>query len=168
MLKNRNRTLLEVDTGILVLAFLATGFALPLHNWSLTAADWLKGIWAAAAFAVLSYLHMYRSLDRALDYDEANAQKMIFRGYLTRYVVFAAVLIAAAVTGTVNPLILCLGYMFFVKVAAYIQPYTHKFYNFLFHEQDPVPEPLADLPELVDDRGEGGEKIEKAKEVKQL
>ena len=54
------------------------------------------------------------------------------------------ILILAAVTKRLNPLVLCLGYLFFMKVAAYMQPYTHKFYNFIFHEEDPVPEPLVE------------------------
>ena len=149
-LKSKNRTLLEVYTGILVLAVLAAvvGLLLPYQSggtaWKVQRGGFEAAVWAAAVLTVLSYLHMYKSLDRALDYDEGNAQKLIFRGYLIRYVAIAVILVLAAVTGWLNPLILCLGYLFFMKVAAYMQPYTHKFYNFIFHEEDPVPEPLVE------------------------
>lgn len=36
-----------------------------------------------------------------------------------------------------------LGYMT-MKVAAYLQPFTHKLCNMFFHETDPVPEPLPE------------------------
>lgn len=34
-----------------------------------------------------------------------------------------------------------------MKVAAYIQPFTHKLCNMLFHETDPVPEPMPEETE---------------------
>ena len=146
ILKKSNRTLLEVYTGVLLLLLpaMAVGMLLPQERLNITRADWMKSIGAAAVLTVLSYLHMYRCLDRALDCDEGNAQKLIFRGYLTRYAATAVLLILTAVTGWLNPLILCLSYLIFMKVAAYMQPYTHRFYNFIFQEKDPVPEPLVE------------------------
>lgn len=147
-LKNKNRTLLEVYTGVVVLAILATivGSLIPGEVWKhiIQAGGFYKATWAAAALAMLSYLHMHRSLDRALDFDEGNAQKLIFRGYLIRYASVALILILAALTGWLDPLILCLGYLLLMKAAAYMQPGMHRFYNFIFHEEDPVPEPLIE------------------------
>mgnify|MGYP003414718552 CR=1 FL=1 len=34
-----------------------------------------------------------------------------------------------------------------VKVAAYLQPFTHKLCNKLFHETDPIPQPMPDEEE---------------------
>lgn len=149
ILKNRNRTLLEVNTGILVLTILVIGLGLllPVEHLGLTKYHWCGGIGLAAALDVLSFWHMYRCLDRALDYDEENASKMIFTGYLTRYLVFGLVLIVASVSGIVNPLLLCLGYLLMMKIAAYLQPYTHKFYNWIFHETDPVARPVEEIKE---------------------
>ena len=151
ILKKSNRTLLEVYTGVflLLLPAMAVGMLLPQERFNITRVGWMKSVGAAAVLTVLSYLHMYRCLDRALDYDENNAQKLIFRGYLTRYAVTAVLLILAAVTKWFDPLILCLGYLVFMKVAAYLQPYTHRFYNFIFHEKDPVPEPLTEEKEVT-------------------
>jgi len=36
-----------------------------------------------------------------------------------------------------------------VKVAAYLQPFTHKLCNKVFHEVDPIPEPMP--VEEIDD-----------------
>ena len=135
---------------MLVLAAVAAvvGLLLPYQSggtaWKVQRGGFEAAVWVAAVLTMLSYLHMYRNLDRALDFDEGNAQKLIFRGYLIRYVAIAVILISAAVTGFIDPLILCLGYLIFMKVAAYMQPYTHKFFNFIFHEEDPVPEPLVE------------------------
>ena len=52
-------------------------------------------------------------------------------------------MIVISVTETLNPLVFFLGYMS-LKVTAYLQPITHKLCNRLFHETDPVAEPLAE------------------------
>lgn len=51
-----------------------------------------------------------------------------------------------SVTEVLDTLIVFLGYMS-LKVTAYLQPFTHKFYNRLFHETDPVPEALPEEAE---------------------
>ena len=39
-----------------------------------------------------------------------------------------------------------------LKAGAYLQPLTHKFYNFIFHETDPVPQPFVDEePEVYEE-----------------
>lgn len=102
-----------------------------------------KSLWFGILFAFASAVHMYRSLDRALDYGEKEATKMIFRSYLVRYVLFAAILFIIMVTEVMNPLVVFLAYMG-LKVTAYLQPLTHKLYNKMFHETDPVPEALPE------------------------
>lgn len=146
MLKNRNRTLLEVNTGVLFWAVItvAAGMLFPLQSWGLTRLEWCICICTAALLVVISMLHMQRCLERALEFDEGTATKLIFRGYLIRYISFAVVLIIVALADVLNPLILCLGYLLIMKVAVYSQPFTHKFYNRLFHETDPVPEPVEE------------------------
>lgn len=146
MLKNRNRTLLEVNTGTLFWAViaLALGMLLPLQSWGISRLEWCLCICMAALLVVISMIHMQRCLDRALDFDEGTATKLIVRGYLIRYVCIAAVLITATLADILNPLILCLGYLLMMKIAVYSQPFTHKLFNKLFHETDPVPEPLEE------------------------
>ena len=145
-LKNRNRTLLEVNTGVVFWAIPATAacLPLPLQSWDLSRWEWCFCIWTAALFVIISLMHMQRCLDRALEFDEGTATKLIFRGYLIRYVSFAVILIAVTVADIMNPLVLCLGYLLMMKMAVYSQPFIHKLYNKLFHETDPVPEPLEE------------------------
>ena len=92
---------------------------------------------------------MYRTLERAMAVG-ADASKLMTRGYLFRYGMIAFVLILISLTEMLNPLIVFLGYMS-LKVTAYIQPFTHKLCNILFHETDPVPEAL---PEEAAQEGE--------------
>ena len=152
MLRRINRTILEVQTAIVFWAVMAViaGMFLPLESWSVSRLDWCLGIATAAVFGMVSILHMYRRLDRGLDLDEKNATKVITAGYLMRFIAFAVVVIVTAVTGVLNPLILCLGYLFILKVAVYSQPFTHKLYNKLFHETDPVAEPVEEEVEATE------------------
>lgn len=148
-LKKANRTLLEMWTGILFVgivcqlagAFLAKDQIL-----------YAKSLWFGILLSIAGTVHMYRTLDRALDLDEKSASKVIFRGYMIRYVLIVAVLSAIMVTGVLNPLIVFMAYMS-LKVTALMQPLTHKIYNKLLHETDPVPMPEAE--EAVSGEGAG-------------
>ena len=106
-------------------------------------------LWFGFAFAFAASIHMYRTLERAMAVG-ADASKLMTRGYLFRYGMIAFVLILISLTEMLNPLIVFLGYMS-LKVTAYIQPFTHKLCNILFHETDPVPEAL---PEEAAQEGE--------------
>lgn len=101
-----------------------------------------SSLWFGVLFAVISSIHMARTLDKALPSGEAAA-KIITRGYVFRYLVVIMVLAVVSVTNVMNTLIVFLGYMS-LKITAYLQPFTHKFYNMLFHEADPVPTALPD------------------------
>ena len=149
ILKNKNRILLELNTAILfwMLSAVLAGAALPLDMWEFTWIDWTLGIVTAAIMAMISVRHMYRSMDRALDFDEGTATKLIFRGYLTRYLAVGLIVVITALAGLINPVLLCLAYLLIMKVAVYSQPFTHKCYNRLFHEEEPDAEPLAEEQE---------------------
>lgn len=99
------------------------------------------GLWLGVLLAAASAFHLYRTLDRGLDYDANTASKVIFRGYVIRYLAFAAILVMVMLTEVLNPLVVFMGYMS-LKVTALIQPITHKLCNKLFHETDPIPQAL--------------------------
>lgn len=130
ILKKINRTVLEMYIGILAWGVVCCGvglfFAEDAVNYSLS-------IGFGVLLAMVSTFHMYRTLDRALDYDGKAATNIIFRGYLTRYVLFAVILFILMVTEVLNPLVVFLAYMG-IKVTAFIQPITHKLCIKLFHE----------------------------------
>lgn len=100
-------------------------------------------LWFGILLAAVSALHLYRTLDRGLDYDEKTATKLIFRGYTIRYVSVALILLIIMTTDVLNALVVFMAYMS-LKVTALIQPITHKLCNKLFHETDPVAQALPE------------------------
>lgn len=138
-LKEMNRALLELDLGILFCGAVCqlTGMWLTGHKGLYSAALWL-GI----ALALVATWHMYRTIDRAMDLGE-GATKVMVANNMLRYAVLAICLGIIMITNVLNPLIVFLGYMM-MKVAAYIQPFTHKLCNKFFHETDPVPEAMLE------------------------
>ncbi|MDL2301607.1 ATP synthase subunit I [Lachnospiraceae bacterium OttesenSCG-928-D06] len=137
-LRQKNRTLLEMQAGILfwgvvcqiVGAFIVTN---PYF--------YMSSLWFGILLALVSSVHMYRSLDTALDME--NPQKMITRGYMIRYVALIVILGIIMWTNVLNPLVVFMAYMG-LKVAAFIQPFTHKLSNKVFNETDPIPMPMEE------------------------
>lgn len=102
-------------------------------------------LWLGVVLALVTVLHMYRTLDRALDLG-ADATKAVTKANLIRYGCIVIIFGIVLATGVLNPLITFMGLMS-LKVAAYIQPFTHKLCNKFFHEVDPVPQPLMEEEE---------------------
>lgn len=138
-LKKKNRILLEMHIGILAFGVLCQIMGAFLAK---DQGYYARSLWFGIAFAICASIHMYRNLDRALWYG-ADASKLVMRGYLFRYAMVLIVMVIICVTEVMNPLVVFLGYMS-LKVTAYMQPITHKFCNKLFHETDPIPEPLEE------------------------
>ena len=148
LLKRINRTVLEVDMGIVFLGILlqVIGFILNrcggagrLAEMFLRDTSYLKGCFSMALGSVLAMVcvsNMYRCIDRALDLNEADAQKVMTNGYIFRYFSLAVVIGICALTGILNPLLVILAY-FSLKIAVYLQPLSHKLCNLIFHESDP-------------------------------
>ena len=138
-LKEMNRALLELDLGIIF-----CGMVCQLAGIWFTGHKGLFSIslWLGILLALLGTWHMYCTLNRALDLGDGAARVMV-TGSMLRYAVLAIILGIVMITDVLNHLIVYLGYMM-MKVAAYLQPFTHKICNMFFHETDPVPEPLPD------------------------
>lgn len=138
-LKRADRTLLEMHTGMLLYGIVCQVAGAFLAKDQLRYAS---SLWFGILLAVTGSIHMARTLDRALT-DSGSAAKMITRGYVFRYLMVAVILAVISVTDVMDTLIVFLAYMS-LKITAYLQPFTHKFYNMLFHETDPVPQALPD------------------------
>ena len=138
-LKKINRTVLEMTLGILFLGVLAQIIGAFIVKDKMMYAG---SLWLGVLLALAATYHMYRSLDRALDQPEKTAQKMIFRGYILRYVILIFILLVLMKTEVMNPLIFFFSYVICMKVTAFLQPITHKLCNKLFHETDPIPQAI--------------------------
>ena len=132
-LKKINRTVLEMDLGILFLGVSAQIIGAFIAK---DEAMYAKSLWFGVLLALVSTYHMYRSLDRALDQPEKTATKMIIRAYVLRYVMLIFFLLVMMKTGVMNPLIFFFTYVICMKVTALC--------NKLFHETDPIPQAMPE------------------------
>ncbi|MCR4617812.1 MAG: ATP synthase subunit I [Lachnospiraceae bacterium] len=133
-LKKRNRTVLELWTGMTLVGIICEIFVL-IFSQSKGMAS--ASLWLGVVLGFASSIHMYKSLDRALDFPEAAAKKKIVFSYSIRYAVVIAVFAIICITDFFNPLLVFLGYMT-LKIGALIQPQTHKLYVMLFHEKETI------------------------------
>lgn len=117
-----NETLTELFAGIGAAAVLFQGTVVWFVKDRLS---YSVGLWIGAVLAAAMAWHMWRTLDSALELGEAGAQKLMRRQSALRYGVVILVLVFLMLTETANPLSAFLGIMT-LKVAAYLQPITHK------------------------------------------
>lgn len=117
-----NKTLIELLIGILLFGIICqivgAVFVKELASYS-------SGLWIGIVTAMATAVHMYKSLDRALDLDAGSASKKIQVQSIIRYVFIVIIMGITMVNGYTNPLAAFLGIMG-LKVAAYLQPFTHK------------------------------------------
>lgn len=86
------------------------------------------GLWVGVGTAVFYAWHMWSVLNKALDLPAEAAQKMIRLKALLRYGIVVLIMFVCCEIPMLNPLATFLGIMT-LKVAAYIQPFTHKVIN---------------------------------------
>ena len=134
LLKKRNRTVLEMFIGTVFygLVIQAAGIFIAKSQ-----PVFAMSLWLGIGLSLLATIHMYRTIDMALDFDEETAGKLMRRGYIIRYVVLYVVMAFLCFTEVLNPLVTFLGYMS-LKGTVYLQPFTHKLCNKMFHETDEV------------------------------
>lgn len=132
-LREINRTVLEMELGILELGILFQIGSVFFPGERLARA---VSLLIGSLMAGFSVIHMFRTLDRALDLDEKTAGKAIYQGYLIRYVAVVVIILGTILTNWLNPLLTFLGYVS-LKFAAYLQPWNHKLCNKIFQESDP-------------------------------
>lgn len=140
-IKKVNRTLLELQAGIvfvgIICELLGLCFVKEKGSYSL-------GLWIGVILAFANAFHMWWSLDRNLSLSESAAVSKMIRANVLRYIAIVVVMVIVITTKVGNPLAAFLGIMS-IKVAAYLQPITHKLSNKIFNETDPIPQSLEEL-----------------------
>ncbi len=86
------------------------------------------GLIAGIACAIFMATHMAWSLNLAMDMAEGDAVKKMQVHNILRYLIVVVVFFLLLFTKLGNPLVAFLGVMG-LKVAAYLQPVTHKFFR---------------------------------------
>lgn len=83
------------------------------------------GLWVGTLMVMFCALHMYRAIDRALDFSEKDAQKYVMSRAMMRYGLIVVVFLLLEATKAGNVLCFALGLMG-LKAGAYLQPLLHK------------------------------------------
>lgn len=122
-MRNINKTVWELLFGILLSGMLLEILGVMLVRDKLY---YSAGLLIGAALAVFMTFSINSSVEQAVDRGEGGAKVKMISSYAIRTVVVLAVIIITGVTKAGNMVSLLLGIMT-LKVAAYIQPYTHKF-----------------------------------------
>ncbi len=123
MKRKINETLLELLCGIAVWGLFWQAFGV----WFVAEkASCSLGLWSGVLLAAACAVNIYKSLDTALDLSEKDAQKYMVSRNVLRYGLIAIILGILMITEAANPLCAFLG-VIGLKVAAYLQPFTHRF-----------------------------------------
>lgn len=136
MSRKINETLSELIMGILV-----SGLVIQIVQLLITVTTpqfvssrlpFALGLWIGVVTAVCLAAHMYRSIDRALDMPQGNAERYMRKAYLMRT---AAILVVAGIVTWLK-----LGYvmavflgMLCLKFGAFLQPVMHRLWK-KFHK----------------------------------
>ena len=121
----KNQTLLELLTGIVVLG---VGIQIVCLFVSKNYLYDAVGLWSGIGLCCFSAIHMWRSIEDAVDLGEAGATKHVRLGYATRMVVTLLVAGSVIYFRIGNYVTLLIG-VFPLKLAAYLQPFTHKLFQ---------------------------------------
>lgn len=140
-----NRTLFELETGILLFGILCQ---VPVF-WVKDKAGYSLGLWIGIVTAMLGAFHMWWSLDRALDLPEKAAVRSMSTHNIIRYLVFVVVIGGIAAAGIANPLSAFLGIMS-LKASAYLHFITRKISVKIYGEE--ILPPLIEEPANGQDR----------------
>lgn len=121
-MKHINSTVWELVLGILftggmlellILAFLPDKLSLSL------------GLLIGMITASIMVFHMNYSITKILDMGEGAARKGAVKGYAVRTIGLVVILLVVAITKKAN-LLSCIAGVFTLKVAVYLQPFTHR------------------------------------------
>lgn len=139
-----NRTLFELETGILLFGVVCQLFVFLIKD----KASYSLGLWMGILIAAISAFHMWWSLDRALDLPERAAVKSMSIHNILRYLFITAALILIAISGIANPVSAFLGIMG-LKASAYMHFITRKISVVIYGEE--ILPPLIEEPAIEQD-----------------
>ena len=130
MKKKIDPTLFELCLGI-VLYGIAFQLVLLLFSREFS---YSVGLWIGIVLAVAGAIHMWWSLNRALDQAAKGAVKTVGANSLIRYFVLVVIMGVLVYTEFANPIFAFCGYMG-MKVSAYMNPWMKKLNAWVFKIQ---------------------------------
>jgi hypothetical protein len=118
----KNETLIELLIGILVIGIIIQIACLIASNNYLFDA---VGLWSGVGICCFSAIHMYRSIEDAVDLGESGAIKYVRKKYAVRMLIVIIIVGSVIYFQLGNYVTLLIG-VFPLKLSAYLQPITHK------------------------------------------
>lgn len=85
------------------------------------------GLWCGVAVACFWAIHLKRSIEDSLDLGVEGGERHARNAYMVRMLITAVVLGVVIYFRPGNPVTLVIGVLS-LKIAAYLQPYTHKLF----------------------------------------
>jgi len=134
-----NRTLFELETGILIYGLVCQIFVFLVKD----KAGYSLGLWMGVLIAVVSAFHMWWTLDRALDLGARQAVRAMSTHNVLRYFFIVAAFALISMGGIANPLAAFLGIMG-LKISAYMHFITQKISAKIYGEE--ILPPLIEEP----------------------
>lgn len=118
----KNETLIELLIGIIVIGIIIQIGCLVVSNKYLFDAI---GLWSGVGICCFSAIHMYRSIEDAVDLGETSAIKYVRKKYAVRMLIVIIIVGSVIYFQLGNYVTLLIG-VFPLKLSAYLQPITHK------------------------------------------
>lgn len=134
-----NRTLFELETGILIYGIVCQIFVFLVKD----KAGYSLGLWMGVVIGMVGAFHMWWTLDRALDLGEREAVKTMSTHNVLRYFFIVVAFALIAMGGIANPLAAFLGVMG-LKISAYMHFLTQKISTKIYGEE--ILPPLREEP----------------------
>ncbi len=122
-IRNINQTVWELIIGIVLVNALLEVIGLIFVSQK---GDYTIGLILGMLMAIGMVFHMNMSIEKAMDIGGEHAKGYMLKSYAIRTIVVLAVIVCVGILKFANLLSLILSIMT-LKVAAYLQPITHKF-----------------------------------------
>ena len=129
-IKRMNRSLFELEVGILMFALLGQIVLLFFPERGLYSVSW----WIGIATAAVSAADMWWALEHGLSMENEGATRKIIMHSMIRYVAIAVVLVLVAMSDRLNPLVTFIGIMG-LKIGAYLNFLAKKISNRIYGKE---------------------------------
>lgn len=134
-----NRTLFELETGILLFGLICQTAVFLVKD----KADYSIGLWLGIFIAGFSAVHMWWTLEHALELEQKAAVRKMTTHNIIRYVLIAVALALIGISKVANPLWAFIGIMG-LKISAYMHFFTKRLSTRIYGEE--ILPPLIEEP----------------------
>lgn len=150
-MSNYRKVLFDLWIGIAILGILILGIGVWFVKNPLS---YILGLLLGLVTAAVLAKHMHSTIEKAMARDDGKFATRMRLYTIMRYGIVIVVLVVACISPYTNPIATFIGTLT-LKLAAYLQPLTHKLSSLFFGKDEPY------IPESSENPEETGEEIEK-------